>query len=90
MTRLGVVPLSEAMVHVSIHDVVVWPLLRSKVDLRATRSASMPLALRARAPAASLRTSCVRIRRRPVEQRLIWQAALRAAGGWVEAEREGA
>ena len=51
MTRLGVVPLSEAMVHVSIHDVVVWPLLRSKVDLRATRSASMPLALRARAPA---------------------------------------
>jgi len=62
--------------------------------LRATRSASMPLALRARAsmplalraraPAASLRTSCVRIRRRPVEQRLIWQARGSAARGrWV-------
>ena len=33
MTRLGVVPLSEAMVHVSIHDVVVWPLVRRKVAL---------------------------------------------------------
>ena len=32
VARLGVVPLSEAMVHVSIHNVVVWPLLRTKAD----------------------------------------------------------
>ena len=33
VARLGVVPLSKAMVHVSIHDVVVWPLVRFKVAM---------------------------------------------------------
>eukprot|EP00964_Phaeocystis_antarctica_P151742 scaffold119413_cov74-Phaeocystis_antarctica.AAC.3 len=42
----------------------------------------MAWALRARAPAASLRTSHVRHGQPRVEQRLIWRAAARRVGGW--------
>eukprot|EP00964_Phaeocystis_antarctica_P091149 scaffold58414_cov48-Phaeocystis_antarctica.AAC.1 len=51
------------------------PAAMDATGLRATRSASMRWALRARAPAASLRTS--HVPRATARQRLIWRAAAR-------------
>eukprot|EP00964_Phaeocystis_antarctica_P120681 scaffold84425_cov54-Phaeocystis_antarctica.AAC.1 len=55
---------------------------------RAPRSASTGWALRARAPAASLRTS--HVPRATARRAAAHLAGSGAAGGWVEAEREGA
>eukprot|EP00964_Phaeocystis_antarctica_P110628 scaffold74983_cov27-Phaeocystis_antarctica.AAC.1 len=64
------------------------PAAMHATGLRATRSASTGWALRARAPAASLRTS--HVPRATARRAAAHLAGSGAAGGCVEAEREGA